>query len=698
MMKDLDQVQAKLRRRGIKQYALLAGCLFFSALLITAYSCMMRSPTVLQVLPEGGDSRKQVIMVFVLTALGCAVFTIYAASLFFRYRSRETGILLALGACRKQVSIRLLRELLGLGALSCALGMVLGAPLAMGVWQIFRTMVVDSQEMILSFDPLSYLLPLAFSAFVLAALAVMSRRSVARADILDIVQQSRRSEPIKAVPGYYAWLGPSLLAVGGLLGYLTPSFCVLVLHWYAPGIIAAPFYLLALAGLYMVLLHTVVNGWHKKKHRYKNLIATSMMKFQGRQTVNNMLVMSLLIGGAFFASFYTPMMCSMAEIGTAQWQKDYVYFFRNDQPVPGKTEVLKLAEKHAVEISRWQEEEMLRLAVDGMYHRETEGAMGTTWEQEYREQLSSALFLSESGYEALSGQQIHLEPGQISPVFLSNGDDAGRFGGDASLVTNTLTGEQWRLSPGPRLCNDMLFGRYVVADEDYAKYSEGLDDTWTETMICFDIDEEEGTYPFAKDLFNAIVDASGPEVLNCGIDPVEREWQIEEDGEYFMDKYTLEPSQRDSSQFRNGWMYMPMFRILDDTDFVKTMAVYLMLFVFIALVCFAAVYVIGYTRCMTICLNDKRVYEDMKKLGASSAYLRRSVKDQISRVFLVPSIVGTVAIGLMYAMIMYFNDMRLSVEELLGMSRCLLLVLFISCLSYFIYRFTRKKVYAALDI
>ena len=40
---------------------------------------MMCAPTILEVLPEGGDSRKQVDMIFVLAVLGCAVFTAYAA-------------------------------------------------------------------------------------------------------------------------------------------------------------------------------------------------------------------------------------------------------------------------------------------------------------------------------------------------------------------------------------------------------------------------------------------------------------------------------------------------------------------------------------------------------------------------------------------------------------------------------------------
>ncbi len=72
-MKTFTEVYAELRRGNRKQYALLAGCCFFSVLLITAYSCMMRAPTILSILPEGGDSRKQVMMIFVLAVIGCGV-------------------------------------------------------------------------------------------------------------------------------------------------------------------------------------------------------------------------------------------------------------------------------------------------------------------------------------------------------------------------------------------------------------------------------------------------------------------------------------------------------------------------------------------------------------------------------------------------------------------------------------------------
>ena len=152
-MKTFTQVYASLRRRSRGQYALLGGCSFFSVLLITAYACMMRSPTILTVLPEGGDSRKQIMMIFVLAVIGCAVFTTYAAGLFFRQKSRETGIFLALGASRKQIQSELFREMGLLSVGTCAAGAVLGMPLAWVIWQCFRMSVVNTREMRLTFDP-----------------------------------------------------------------------------------------------------------------------------------------------------------------------------------------------------------------------------------------------------------------------------------------------------------------------------------------------------------------------------------------------------------------------------------------------------------------------------------------------------------------------------------------------------------------
>lgn len=698
-MTQFSQVYSHLRRKNARQYGLLAGCCFFSVLLITAYVSMMRSPTILNVLPEGGDSRKQVMMVFVLAVLGCGVFTLYAGSLFLRQKSRETGIFLALGAQRSQLKRELERELLLLTLVSCLAGLLLGSPLAWGLWQLFRLFVVDTEQMLLRFDPKSYALSGLFSLFVVLALFWMGRRSVKKTNIMDIVQQSRKSEPIRNVPQWYGRAGIGLLIIGGFLGYIVPSLCVKFLHWYAPGWITSVFYLPALVGLYWILLHTVVNGWHHSRHRYKDLIATSMMKFQGCQTVNNMLVMSVLIAGAYFGSFYTPMLGTGTMMTYDNLPVDYSFHYRSDQPVPDEQQIRSLAQDMGVEITSYAQAPTARLGVDGEMHMEVEGPLGPTWYEQHYDVMTSCIFLSESAYHALTGDALELEPGQVSGVLDATGDGRGRFGAEVHLVTNYITGQQLQVTPVEPRKNDLLFGHFILDDGDYQTITQGLPDSWLENMVFFNVENCEDTYDFAKALFNRIVDASGPEVAVLDAwDPIERDRDIQEEGHYYFDDYLFTYDQRNSSDFRLYWKYMPQFRVLGKADFVKTTAVFLILFIFIAVVCFAAVFIIAYTRCMTIALTNRQVYEDMRKLGAPNAYLYRSVRGQVSRVFLVPAIVGTGLIYAFYTMIMFFNDNRLTIQELAGMAMCLLVVAGISALFYLFYRMTLRQVCQSLQV
>lgn len=706
-MNSFSSVWARLRSRSRGRYGLLAGCCFFSALLITAYAFIMCAPTILEVLPEGGDSRKQVDMIFVLAVLGCAVFTAYAAGLFLRQRSQETGVFLALGASRGQVQALLLPELCVLGLTACGTGAVMGVPLAFGLWQLFRLFVVDSGEMLLRFDFNALAWPLAFSLYTVLMLLWMGWRSVRRASIMEVVRQSHTAEPVRAVPRRYGWQGILLTVAGCLCGYLVPTICVRWLHWYAPSLFTAPFYLPALAGLYMILLHTVANGWGRKALWHRDILSVSMMRFEGRQTVRNMLVMTVLTGGACFAGFYAPMLGTGSMLSYDARPVDFAFHYRADQDMPQKDEVLELAEKYGVELTRWAEAPMARLGVDGEHKVETESPLGVTWESVYSELDASALFLPESGWNALTGESVDVSPGQAAAVLDASGSSQGRFDPAIGLVTSTATGESWPVTAAPVLRHDMLFGHFVLDDGDWAAMTAGLPGDWREQMVFFDVAEGGDEYAFAKALFNEIVDRSGPEVAqHSSWDPVVRQRYIEEEGSYFLDRETLlangegaiDYSLRDSSEFRLFWQYMPQFRVLDKADFVRTLAVFLILFVFICVICFAAAAVIGFTRSLTIALENRRVYGDLRRLGASRAWMRRSAQSQVRRVFTVPAAAGIGLIYIFHSMIMFFNDGRLSTGELAGLGSCILLIAAVAAALWGVYRLAVRSVFKALDL
>lgn len=702
-MKNFVEIGVELRRKSRKHYTLLSACLFFSVLLITAYASIMRSPTVLGILPEGGDSRKQVMMVFALAVVGCGVFAIYSASLFFRYKSREAGVFMMLGASRGRISRRLFQELGLIAVGSCFAGALLGTPLAWCVWRIFRLFLVDTQEMALSFDPQAYLIALAFTFFMMAALAVMGARFIRRTNIIDIVNQQHRSEPIRDVKPWFGPLGIALIIAGGSAGYFLPTIMRDAFHTYQVGWTKA-FYLPFFVGLYMVLIHTVVHGWRQGKSRYKNIVSRSMMKFEGRQTVNIMLVLTVLIAGAYFSTFNTPMMGTERMLETDSRPVDYAFHYRADQKMPERGEIESMASGYGVSVSDWRDTEFAVLGRDGNEYIDDGNK---SFHHEYRKLLEGGNYFSESSFEKMTGQTVDVQPGRFAQVV---SQDAKESGAGGMLLTNMTTRMTLPLSFQQDLRYDMLASTFyesyfVLDDADYAQVTAGLSDEWKEKLVYFNERSGGESYAFAKQLFHTLVERSGPECEIADIyDYVAKAIDEEAgktysgDADYAADSMKVSYAQPDSTMFRMHWKYMPQFRVLDRNDMIREYAVFFMVFLFISIVCFAAVLLIGYTRCMTIAMNNRQVYDDLRHLGAAPDYLYRSVKGQISKTFGAPALLGTLLIFSYFVMILYFNDGRFTQSELYALLVCLGVVLVMSLILWVFYRFTLRRVCEMLHI
>ena len=108
--------------------------------------------------------------------------------------------------------------------------------------------------------------------------------------------------------------------------------------------------------------------------------------------------------------------------------------------------------------------------------------------------------------------------------------------------------------------------------------------------------------------------------------------------------------------------------------------------------------VVCYTRCQSIALNNRYIFDDLKKLGASPAFLNREVCSQCSNVFRAPSLVGTSAMFLLFSMILYSNDGRMVKTEWAAIGVCLCIIVVIGAVIYAVYRVAVKRVRELLSI
>jgi hypothetical protein len=425
-----------------------------------------------------------------------------------------------------------------------------------------------------------------------------------------------------------------------------------------------------------------------------------MMKFQGKQTVNNLLVSTVLIAGSAFAIFYLPMMGMGHILDVNSRPFDYYYHYRMDQTIPGQEEIAALAADYGLSIRDFRSCPYLILGRDGIMEIEE----GRSFHDEYVYLAGSVNVLPESGYSALTGVPLTVSPGEYHIVSTTEETDTYFYSSDITFMINMVTRDAIPVRFAGYTHFDLLAGSpgfYVLDDADYETIASGITPDWQGTMNLFNTDGTD-SYDFAQDFFHMLVSSFGPECEYGYYYDRVRKIALDEAGEVYWgdtDQMTrLDYDNCDASDFRLYWTYMPKSRIMDQNDFLQTFAVYLMMFLFISIICMLAALIISYTRCMTIALNNRYVFDDLRRLGASPAFLRREVRSQAGNVFKIPSLVGMGAMYFLYILIMFGNDSWLSSGELAGLGACLAILLLMGAVCHTVYRYTVRKMCAELEI
>lgn len=698
-MKTMEQ---KLQKAGRKHSRLYLFCNFIALMIISAYSALMCSGTVQTVFPSGGDSRKQMYAIFVMTLVGCIVFTVYASGLFFRHKSAQLGILMALGASRKRLLPGLFREVLFLSGASAGAGIIAGFPFVWLIWSFFRLVLVDSSEMELVLDYRCLFVSLAFFLLVVGFACFTAWRYLKKTNIMEVIREEHINEPVKELGRWCGPVGLLLIFAGGGMGYFAPMMWEVLFSAYAPSwtsVLYAPMF----AGLYMMMLYTVVYGWGKrKKNPYKKIISRGMMKFQAKQTVNNLLVVTLLIAGGCFAMFYLPASGTSAVLEYTGYSRDYFYQYRADQAVPGEDAVKALAGEYGLSTTDWGSCDYITLGMGGITRIMDEG---NHYHREYLPALQEARFLSEEAYSVLTGESVDVEPGTYFCV--NNRAETNIYLNESARdLTNMVTGKRIATEFAGYLHYDLLsdeVGYCVIDREDYETLEEGLTDSWRGRIVQFNV-EGEDSYPFAREFYRRFLDSFDESCeYSTAYDRVQK-LTAEEKGEtYWMDTelgedFRISYEEWESMAFQMGWRYQPRFRILLINDYLCRMGVLYMMFLFIFIVCLTTSLVVCYTRCQTIALNNRYIFDDLKKLGASPGFLEGEVRSQCGSVFRVPALVGMSIMYVLFAMILYANDGRITSYEVIALAICLGLVLLIGAVIGTVYRRTVKGIKRQLQI
>lgn len=691
----MSRIYGKLRKSGKGQYLLLGFCSFLSVLLITSFALMYFGPTVQNFLSEGGDTRKMAVLLFAVTAIGCFIFTVYASNLFFRYKSREYGIFMALGLPKKSLGKLLFRELSLITAVSSLLGLICSMPVSYLIWKIFELFIVSTEQMSYRFGPAGFIPGIVFSIALALMLCLAGKRFVKKSNIMDILRTQHKSEMAKEIKPWTFPAGMVLIAVGIVLGSGLPRVVASVFSVNLPGIINVV-YLLSVIGIYMVLLSIVSQSRLKKNKSkyYKNLVSVSLMRFTAKATTRNMCVIVLLIFVCCFSSFYGMQYSLAPEMTKEEGGKDFsMHSPALENQITGE-DIYKTADKYNMDITEFAESSAANLIIS--YHSTDMTEDGSRYIEKYDDGKRGALFMSSSDFEAVSGKEADIKPGTyktVTPVdYKENFFD--KIDG-LDKIKNPDSQESMDIKFDGTLEFSAFYSMstpfaYVISDSDYEKMTKGLSDVYRENLVFFNVADVENSYDFAKDLLAQYVGRATEMSNHLSNWDLWEERQTEASGEEYGYSGTIDMTM-ENSLLLSDWKYSPGFNIIMIQDQMQLISVYVMLCLYIFIIALAAISVMTYVRSISIAADNRQLFDSLKKLGADRQYQIKILKKQLARIFQYPAIIGC-STGFAFSLIMdLFNDGRLAATEITALTVLMGIIIMISGVLFAVYKYSLKK-------
>lgn len=713
----MSKIMTKLCRKNQEQYRLLGVCVFLSVLLVSSFTMMFFSPSIQEFLPSGGDTRKLMWLLLGVVTVGCLIFTLYGGSLFFRKKSREFGVFLALGARKKILARQLAKEVAFVVGRYILLGSFLAVPVSYLIWKIFQILIINTSQMQYQFGMTGILAGFVYAALLVCAILILGIRFVRRTDIMDILNAGRKTEMVREIKPYTGKLGMTLILAGLFLAMAVPQITVRLFHQGMPAVWQAT-YLLCVAGLYLVTLSAVgrsKKGRNPKKY-YDNIISTNLMRFTARQTTRNMCVITLLVFVMVMAAFWGMMYYFDAMRQGSEALYDYSVHYPVKEKQIGLVETEKLAKDHGVSIISYEETDSLELIV--RYTGKDMDDQKRYFDVEY-EKLAS--FISASDFTRLSGTSVSLEEGEYQTVTASGFHETIWVGADClNEIEHPVKGECIKPEYKGTVVSDNLAMTsepflFLLSDEDYKRFSDGLTDDFKERHILFNVGHvaeadsgtaesdsdavkkgagkctcREGelcpaTYDFADAWKSAYIERA-TELSNHYrlYDAREEEMALEAGEEY---GYAGEiHMSADNTQLISDWKYAPFSKILMEADAMEMVAVFVVFSIYISVIALAAAGIMSYIRSITIAIDNRQLFEDLGKLGANDVYKERVIRVQLRKIFAYPTASGCVIVGVFTLFLTWFNDMNLDVFEMQMLLMEAALMAVVSVVLYGVYR------------
>lgn len=674
----LNDISRKLFKNNRKQYGLFFFSIVFSIAMTGAYGVLQYSPTVTNVLVDGGSTQTISQAMFFGSMLGIIVFLVYADSIFLKYKSREIGIFLSLGIDRRSVQKIIVKEYTLLFQIAALLGLILSVPLAYLCWTLLN-LFLETKETAFSIGYTGLVIAVIFSLLNWLILRTINRRYIKTVDILKIIKTSDENEATKNGRLSLLILG-ALLVPAGIIAFFTLQNL--------GGILNTLFAFIGLAGavwgVYLLIIQCASIGDILKKYNdkayYKNMVFYNLLKQKIRQYTRSIFVATLLITFTIFgigfiaAGFIDGYNVALNE------PYDYTINATYEHPMTEKR-LGEIAEESNVTITDIKCMDCLLLGVQNTY-------------KNGEHDWSSRIIVSEDNFNALSGTSISVPKGSYTMYYDSSMKyKLNAFSADSSLFYNPTTEQEFTLTQNEPICRDGLFNTrsifssfLILNGEDYRVIAASITDEYKAVSYMVNVENWPSTADFQNNILETVISD------NDGV--IFTNWHNSATFAKTGSQAEYLPFEGNETKIARLWSLYPLSKLSSTTTQFEAFATYLMLMLFIAIVAFvSAVMVIGLKLVSTI-WDDTEVYDNLRRLGMKRKKIKGLISKQMLFVYFIPTVLGCI-IGAFttYRIMLVSNVIYIGkTMQLVGCVCCLVVIIQIAI--FFILRSRVMRNYA----
>ncbi len=587
---------------------------------------MQYSPTVTNVLVDGGSTQTISQAMFFGSMLGIVVFLVYADNIFLKYKSREIGIFLSLGIDRQSVQKIVVKEYTLLFQLAALAGLLLSVPLAYLCWSLLN-LFLETQETAFRIGWVGLITAVLFSLFNWFILRTINRRFIKNVDILKIIKTSDETEATKNGNLFLLILG-ALLVPAGIIAFFTLQDIGGFLNTMLAFIGLAG----AVWGVYLLIvqcatIEDILKKYNDKAY-YKNIVFYNLLKQKIRQYTRSIFAATLLITFATFGIGFIA--AGFIDGYNVALNEPYDYTINATyEHLITKQRIFEIAKESNTTITDIELIDCLLLGVQNNY-------------KNGKNDWSSRIVVSEDNFNTLSGAGISVPKGSYTVYYDSSMEyKLNAFSTDSSLFYNPTTEQEFWFTQNEPICRDRLFNTrsvfssfLILNDEDYRTLAATLADEYKAVSYMVNVENWQNTADFQNNILQAVISDNGGVIFT--------NWHNSATFAKTGSQAKYLPFEGNETKIARVWSLYPLSKLSSTTTQFEAFATYLMLMLFIAIVAFvSAVMVIGLKLISTI-WDDAEVYHDLRRLGKKQKRIKGLITKQMLFVYFIPTVLGCI--------------------------------------------------------